>query len=121
VVLSFFKLLAEERLTPGFFTDHFLQNKVLICLNYFKILFFWHQYIFGLIHHYLPYILPSQVFKVLKIDIEYKASDITYAAAFFYCWKFGCSDSTSALIFSYTVLLSFTSGYVAMYYWTETV
>jgi hypothetical protein len=25
-VLSFFKLLAEERLTPGFFTDHFLQK-----------------------------------------------------------------------------------------------
>jgi glycerol-3-phosphate O-acyltransferase/dihydroxyacetone phosphate acyltransferase len=126
-VLSFFKLLAEERLTPGFFTDHFLQkNKVLVCLNYLlKFIFLAPIYIFGVLINYLPYILPSQVFKALKIDIEYKASVemITGLLLFplFYSLEIWLFRQYISSDFSYTVLLFLAfliSGYVAMYYWT---
>ena len=127
-LVSFFNMVKFEGLTPGFFTDKFLQkNKSIVFLGYFsKFILLLPIYVFGLLINYLPYILPSKIFKALKIDIEYKTSVemitgiITFP--FFYIleiWLFRRYISTD---FLYSLLLFLTfliTGYVAMYYWTE--
>jgi len=127
-LVSFFNMVKYEGLTPGFFTDKFLQkNKSIVFLGYFsQFILLLPIYVFGLLINYLPYILPSKIFKALKIDIEYKTSVemitgiITFP--FFYIleiWLFRRYISTDYL---YSLLLFLTfliTGYVAMYYWTE--
>jgi len=127
-LVSFFNMLKSEGLTPGFFTDKFLQkNKSLVFLGYFsKFILLLPIYVFGLLINYLPYILPSKIFQALKIDIEYKTSVemitgiITFP--FFYCleiWLFRRYISTEFLHSLLLFLTFLISGYVAMYYWTE--
>ena len=102
----------------------------MIGIKYFtyllKFIFLAPIYIFGVLINYLPYILPSQVFIALKIDIEYKASVemITGLLLFplFYSLEIWLFRQYISSDFSYTLLLFLAfliSGYVAMYYWTE--
>lgn len=124
----FFDQLNNEKLTPGFFTDVFLQkNKYIVAFGYFlKFLLLAPFYLFGLLTNYVPYILPFAIFKVLKLDIEYKTSVQMIVGLFtfplFYWLQIRLIGSYLNIGFwdSWLFVIAFLiSGYIAMYYWTE--
>jgi 1-acyl-sn-glycerol-3-phosphate acyltransferase len=127
-LLAYFETLRVERLTPGFFTDAFRRrNKVRMCAAYLlEFLLLSPVYLFGLLTNYLPYILPSMVFKALKVELEYKAPVqmivglITFPL--FYAldlWAF--RHFVDARLWSTLLCLVALpiSGYVTLWYWTE--
>jgi glycerol-3-phosphate O-acyltransferase/dihydroxyacetone phosphate acyltransferase len=127
-VHHFFDLLDDENLTPGFFTDIFLKkNKYTVFINYLvKFVLVAPIYLFGLISNYIPYILPSVIFKTLKLDIEYKTPTQMLAGLFifplFYWLEIKLIENFVNIDFwnSWLIIFIFiTSGYIAMYYWTE--
>lgn len=127
-VQTFFGLLKSENLTTGFFTDEFLKKNLLwVNLGYFLQFFLLLPfYLVGLITNYIPYILPSKIFNILKLDIEYKTSVQMFAGLLtfpvFYLlelWVFRTYVSTAILHSVLLVLLFIITGYIAMYYWTE--
>lgn len=124
----FFDQLNNEKLTPGFFTDSFLQkNKAIVAFSYFfKFLILAPIYLFGLLTNYVPYLLPFLIFKALKLDIEYKTSIqmivglITFPLFYWleikiFGYYFDLSFSGSWLL----IIAFLFSGYITMYYWTE--
>jgi len=127
-VYTFNDLLTEEGLSLGFFSDDFLKkNAFFVCLNYFlQFLLLAPLYIYGLILNYIPYMLPSQIFKAMKLDIEYKTSVEMVSGLIIFplfytleVWLFRNYISTE---FWHTFLFLLTipiSGYIAMYYYTE--
>jgi len=124
----FFDLLDQENLTAGFFTDRFLtKNSSFVFINYLgKFVLLAPIYLFGLISNYIPYMLPSVIFKTLKLDIEYKTPTQMIAGLFIFpllYWleiKLIGNYVNIDLWNSWLVLLTFIiSGYIAMYYWTE--
>ena len=124
----FFELLDAENLTPGFFTDRFLtQNSSFVFINYLgKFLLLAPIYLYGLISNYIPYILPSAIFKALKLDIEYKTPTQMIIGLFifplFYWLEISLIGNYVNLTFWNSWFVAFTfviSGYIAMYYWTE--
>lgn len=127
-VFSFFDLLQKEGVTVGFFTEKFLKkNRLLVCLGYFlQFLLLLPIYLFGLLTNYLPYILPSQVFNALKIDIEYKApvqmvvGIITFPLFYWLeLWlfrKYVSADMGHSLLFLAAIPIA---GYITMYSYTE--
>ena len=83
-------------------------------------------YLFGLLTNYVPYILPFAIFKVLKLDIEYKTSVQMIVGLFtfplFYWLQIRLIGSYLNIGFwdSWLFVIAFLiSGYIAMYYWTE--
>ena len=83
-------------------------------------------YLFGLISNYIPYILPSFIFKTLKLDIEYKTPTQMVAGLFifplFYWLEIKLIGNYVNIDIwnSWLIVLTFIiSGYIAMYYWTE--
>ncbi len=127
-VQDFFERLKADGLTAGFLTDRFLaRNRPVVLAGYsLKFLFLLPVYVAGLAANYLPYILPSKIFEVLKVDIEYKTS-VELAAGLitfplFYSlelWLFRIYVSQSGWHALFALLLFPITGYVAMYYWTE--
>ncbi len=124
----FFDQLNNEKLTPGFFTDAFLQkNRYIVAFGYFlKFLLLAPFYLFGLLTNYVPYILPFTIFKVLKLDIEYKTSVqmiaglITFPLFYWLEIKLIGSYFNIGFLGSWLSVIAFLiSGYIAMYYWTE--
>ena len=124
----FFDQLNNEKLTPGFFTDVFLQkNRYIVAFGYFlKFLLLAPFYLFGLLTNYVPYILPFTIFKVLKLDIEYKTSVqmiaglITFPLFYWLEIKLIGSYFNIGFLGSWLSVIAFLiSGYIAMYYWTE--
>ena len=124
----FFELLNKVKLTPGFFRDEFLQkNKYIVAFGYFlKFLLLAPIYIFGLLTNYAPYMLPFTIFKVLKLEIEYKTSVQMIVGLFtfpLFYWleiKIIGSYFSSSFWGSLLCVIAFLiSGYIAMYYWTE--
>jgi len=124
----FFDILNDENLTPGFFTDKFLnKNSFLVFIGYLsKFLVLAPIYLFGLISNYIPYILPSVIFKTLKLDIEYKTPTQMIAGLFILPLFYWLEIKLIGNYFSidlwnpWLVVLTFIiSGYIAMYYWTE--
>ena len=124
----FFELLDAENLTPGFFTDRFLtKNSSSVFINYLgKFLLLAPIYLYGLITNYIPYILPSAIFKALKLDIEYKTPTQMIIGLFifplFYWLEITLIGNylNMELWNSWFVAFTFViSGYIAMYYWTE--
>lgn len=124
----FFDKLNKEKLTAGFFSESFLQKKKAIVVSgyFFKFIVLAPLYLFGLLTNYVPYILPITIFKVSKLQLEYKTSIqmIVGLISFplFYWLEsiligtyFNISYWGSWLIF----IAFFVSGYIAMYYWTE--
>lgn len=75
-IYLFFNTLKKEGLAPGFFSKEFYtKNRNLVCVSYIlKFLILAPIYIYGLLTNYIPYILPSKIFKLLKLEIEYKTS-----------------------------------------------
>ena len=124
----FFDLLNDENLTPGFFTDTFLKkNKHLVFTTYLiKFVLLAPIYLIGLISNYIPYILPSVIFKTLKLDIEYKTPTQMVAGLFIFPLFYWLEITLIAnyvnidIWYTWLLILCFIiSGYIAMYYWTE--
>jgi len=127
-VNSFFDELKSDELTTGFFTLPFLKrNRWLVCLGYLlEFVLLLPVYIGGLLMNYLPYILPSKIFELLKIDIEYKTSvemisgmvtfPLFYALETWLFRNYVSNEWWSTAIFLFMLPVS---GYLVMYYWTE--
>lgn len=125
---TFFSLLKSENVTTGFFTDDFLKKDPLwVNLGYFFEFFLLLPfYLIGLVVNYIPYILPSSLFKISKLDIEYKTSVQMFAGLvtfpLFYSlelWTFRTYVSNDTLHSVLLVLSFIITGYISMYYWTE--
>jgi hypothetical protein len=128
-VLEFFSELKAARITSGFFSDQFLKkNKLMVCFTYFlKFVLLLPIYAVGLVTNYLPYILPSRIFRILKIDIEYKTAvqmisgmitfPAFYALLIWFFMRYVSTEFSSALIILAVLPVL---GYVTMFYWTET-
>lgn len=124
----FFDKLNNEKLTPGFFSESFLQkNRAIVISGYFlKFLLLAPLYLFGVLTNYVPYILPFLIYKVLKLEIEYKTSlqMIVGLISFplFYWLESMVIGTYFNIIFwgSWLLVITFLiSGYIAIYYWTE--
>jgi hypothetical protein len=83
-------------------------------------------YVFGLLTNYLPYILPSLVFKASRMEVEYKAPAqmIVGLICFplFYgieVWAFHHYIDAGPLATMLFILALPITGYTAMWYWTE--
>ena len=127
-VYLFFDLLKKEGLTPGFFTDKFYNKKrSMVLTGYFlKYLFLAPFYLIGLAANFIPYILPYFVFKMLKLDIEYKTAVqmivglITFPL--FYWLEIKWIGNYYPLDFwasGLMVLLFIITAFIAMYYYVE--
>ena len=123
---AYFKALDADHLTPAFYAESFLRkSKVVVCAGYaLEFLLLLPVYLFGLITNYVPYILPSLVFKALRAELEYKAPVqmvvglITFPLCYaLVLWAFGHWVGTWGLVVI-GILLPL-SGYVAMFCWTE--
>ena len=127
-VQLFFDLIDDENLTPGFFTDRFLhKNSLLVFIGYLaKFVLLAPIYLIGLISNYIPYILPSVIFKISKLDIEYKTPTQMVVGLFIFPLFYWLEiklianyiniDLWTSLLAIFTFIIS---GYIAMYYWTE--
>jgi glycerol-3-phosphate O-acyltransferase/dihydroxyacetone phosphate acyltransferase len=124
----FFDHLKYEGLSPGFFTNKFFnKSSGLVLMGYFlEFLLLAPFYLFGLLTNYIPYILPALVFKVLKLDIEYKTvvqmivGLFTFPLCYWLEIKLVGSYFSINLWVTCLLLFSFViSAYIAMYYWTE--
>ena len=83
-------------------------------------------YLFGLAANYLPYILPSRIFRLSGLEVEYKAPVQMFAGMVtflvFYSlelWLFRTYFSNQFWHSAVLLLLFIITGYIAMYYWTE--
>ena len=123
-----FDQLKYEGLSPGFFTNKFFnKSSTLVLMGYFlEFLLLAPFYLFGLLANYVPYILAGSVFKVLKLDIEYKTVVLMIVGLFIFplCYwleiKLIENYFTIDLWESFLLLFSFViSAYIAMYYFTE--
>lgn len=127
-VLAFFEALRADRITPGFHTDAYRQKSfALLCLGYVaELVLLAPVYLFGLLTNYIPYILPSLLFKASRMEVEYKApvQMIVGLVCFplFYgleAWAFHRSIDPrpwSLLLFLLALPIA---GFIAMWYWTE--
>lgn len=127
-VNQYFQELHAQRLSPGFFNDQFrARSPWLVQLGYvLTLVLLLPVYVIGLLTNYLPYILPGQLFKALRIDIEYRTS-VTLVAGillfplYYYLMLLGLSHYVP--LHWWTVLGAIavfaSCGYGAMYYYTE--
>ena len=127
-LLAFSDALRTDHLTPGFYTHAFQQKGFLVlCVGYLaELMLLAPLYLLGLITNYLPYILPSLVFKASRLDIEYKApvQMIVGLICFplFYgleSWAFHQFIDQRAWTNSLFLLALPIAGYVTMWYWTQ--
>lgn len=127
-LLAYFDALHKDRLTPGFYTNAFQQKSfLLLCAGYLgELSLLVPIYLFGLTTNYLPYILPSLVFKASRLDIEYKAPlqmivglilfPLFYALEVWAFHHLIDQRTWTKLLF---LLALPVAGYVTMWYWTE--
>jgi 1-acyl-sn-glycerol-3-phosphate acyltransferase len=127
-LLAFFEALRVDRITPGFYTDDFRQkNFLLLCLGYVaQLALLAPVYLFGLLTNYIPYILPSLVFKASRMEVEYKAPaqmivglisfPLFYGLEVWVFLRYIDPGIWSAALF---LLAMPVAGYTAMWYWTE--
>ncbi|HRD52407.1 MAG TPA: 1-acyl-sn-glycerol-3-phosphate acyltransferase [Flavobacteriales bacterium] len=127
-LLAYFDALQKDRLTPGFYTNAFQQKSFpLLCAGYLaELLLLAPIYLFGLTTNYLPYILPSLVFKASRLDIEYKAPvqmivglisfPLFYGLEAWAFYRFIDPRLWTAALFLVALPVA---GYVTMWYWTQ--
>jgi 1-acyl-sn-glycerol-3-phosphate acyltransferase len=127
-LLAFFTALRADRITPGFYSDPFMRKSFpLLCAGYVvELVLLAPLYVFGLLTNYLPYILPSLVFKASRMEVEYKAPAqmIVGLICFplFYgieVWAFHHYIDAGPLATMLFILALPITGYTAMWYWTE--
>jgi len=125
---AYFDALHAEGLTAGFLTDRFLKRdrQWLLAAYILEALLLFPAYLFGLLTNYLPYILPSQVYRLTGLELEYKAPVqlVTGLLTFplFYAlevWAFGhfTGAGTGARL-AFVAALPF-AGYLTLHYWTD--
>lgn len=127
-LLAFFEALRADRITPGFLTEAY-RNKsfALLCLGYLtELVLLAPVYLFGLLTNYIPYILPSLVFRASGMEVEYKAPvqmvvglicfPLFYGLEVWAFHRFIDPRAWTALIFLLALPIA---GYTAMWYWTE--
>lgn len=124
----FFEQLNNENLNLDFFTKKFInKNRSSICFgNFLKFLILVPIYVIGLLTNYIPYIFPYSIYKILKLDIEYKTPVQMVVGLFifpiFYWLEIKLFGSFFNINLWNSLLLLFVfliSGYIAMYFWTE--
>lgn len=127
-LLAFFEALRADRITPGFLTEAYRRKSfALICLGYLtELALLAPVYLFGLLTNYVPYILPSFVFKAMRLDIEYKAPvqmvvglicfPLFYGVEVWAFHHFIDPSAWTALLFLLALPIA---GYATMWYWTE--
>jgi 1-acyl-sn-glycerol-3-phosphate acyltransferase len=127
-LLAFFEALRAHRITPGFLTDVYLRkNFMLLCLGYLaELALLAPVYLFGLLTNYLPYILPSLLFKASRLDIEYKApvQMVVGLICFPLCyglevWAFHRFVDPRLWTAALFLLALPTAGFTTLWYWTE--
>ncbi|MEZ4756804.1 MAG: lysophospholipid acyltransferase family protein [Flavobacteriales bacterium] len=127
-LLAFFEALRADRITPGFLTDAYRKKSfALLCLGYLtELILLAPLYLFGLLTNYLPYILPSLVFKASRMEVEYKAPvqmvvgiicfPLFYGLEVWAFHRFIDPRAWTALLFLLALPIA---GYGTMWYWTE--
>ncbi len=125
---TFFDAVQHEGITRGFLTDRFLRRdrKLLLAAYILEALLLLPAYLFGLATNYLPYILPSQVYRASGLELEYKAPVqlitglITFPA--FYAleqWAFGhFTGAGTGGRLAFLAALPF-AGYLTLHYWND--
>ncbi|HEX5003238.1 MAG TPA: 1-acyl-sn-glycerol-3-phosphate acyltransferase [Bacteroidia bacterium] len=127
-VQLFYSRLDAAHITSGLLTDTFLQkNKVLVCAGYITtFVLLLPVYLIGLLTNGLPYMLPSGIFNLFNLEIEYRASAILglgmvlyltcYTAETLLFRHFITTEMVPTLLWMALMPLS---GFAAMFYWTE--
>lgn len=127
-LLTFFAALRADRITPGFLTDAYRRKSFpLLLLGYLaELVLLAPLYLFGLVTSYLPYILPSLVFKASGMEVEYKAPvqmvvgiicfPLFYGLEVWAFHRFIDPRAWTAALFLIALPIA---GYTAMWYWTE--
>lgn len=127
-ILHFFDALRTDRITPGFHTDTYRRKSfALLALGYVaELAVLAPMYLFGLLTNYLPYILPSRVFKASGMEVEYKAPaqmilglicfPLFYGLELWAFHRFIDPRMWTAALFLLALPIA---GYTAMWYWTE--
>jgi glycerol-3-phosphate O-acyltransferase/dihydroxyacetone phosphate acyltransferase len=127
-LLAFFDALRADRITPGFHTDAFRRKHfALLFLGYLaELVVLAPLYLFGLLTNYVPYILPSLLFKASRMEVEYKApvQMIVGLICFPLCygieaWAFHRTIDPRPWTLLLFLLALPIAGFVAMWYWTE--
>lgn len=127
-LLAFFEALRAHRITPGFLTDPYRgRSFALLSLGYLtELALLAPVYLLGLLTNYLPYILPSLVFKASRLEIEYKAPVQMVVGLFcfplFYgleAWAFHRFIDPRAWTVLLFLLALPIAGYATLWYWTE--
>lgn len=124
----FYDALESQAVTSGFYTDAFRTKRLPwvymgYCIIFITLLPF---YALGVAANLLPYLLPSKLFELLKIDIEYKTSVALVAGLVLFPLFYGLElmlfryfiGAGTVTSLAFLILLPI-SGYVAMYYWTN--
>ena len=127
-LLAFFDALRADHISPGFHTDAYRRkNFAWLCLGYVaELLLLAPVYLFGLLTNYIPYILPSLVFKASRLEVEYKAPaqmilglicfPLFYGLEVWAFHRFIDPRLWTAALFLLALPIA---GYTAMWYWTE--
>lgn len=127
-LLAFFDALRADRITPGFHTDAFRRkNFALLCAGYLaELTLLAPVYLFGLLTNYVPYILPSLLFKASRLDVEYKAPVQMIAGLIIFplcyglqAWAFHRHIDPRTWTLLLLLLAMPIAGFVALWYWTE--
>jgi hypothetical protein len=127
-LLAFFEALQADRITPGFHTDAYRRkNFVLLCMGYLaELIVLAPLYLFGLLTNYIPYILPSLVFKASGMEVEYKAPAQMIVGLIVFplvygleAWAFHRYIDPRWWATALFLLALPVAGFVAMWYWTE--
>lgn len=123
---NFFSSLMSLRITPGFLKDSFLnRNSYLLVFTYvIQLLVLFPFYILGLLSNYIPYKIPDWIYRVLKVDEEYKSSISVvfgmivfplYYAFLIYLFRLYISDEPAWSLF---LLLAFPLlGFCTLFYY----
>ena len=127
-LLVFFDALRADRITPGFHSDAYRRKSfVLLGFGYLaELILLAPVYLFGLLTNYLPYILPSLVFKASGMEVEYKAPaqmilglicfPLFYGLELWAFHHFIDPRPWTAALFLLALPIA---GYTALWYWTE--
>jgi len=127
-LLAFFAALRADRITPGFHTDAYRRKRfTLLSLGYLaELLLLAPVYLFGLLTNYVPYILPSLVFKASRMEVEYKAPVQMLVGLIcfplFYAletWAFHRFIDPRGLTMALFLIALPVSGFATLWYWTE--
>jgi glycerol-3-phosphate O-acyltransferase/dihydroxyacetone phosphate acyltransferase len=125
---AFFDALQREGITRGFLTDPFLRRdrKVLLAAYVLETVLLLPAYLSGLATNYLPYILPSQVYRASGLEIEYKAPvqlitglltfPVFYALDLWAFAHFTGAGTAAQLAFLAALPLA---GYLSLQYWND--